>query len=418
MVAKIFYKKDWKRSSVIYDNGFLLYNTLVQTKKTSTNFWTNLEKPIVGLSPMDGVTDHPFRHIQKKYGKPSVVYTEFTSVEGVCHGALKLLKDFLYDETQRPIVAQIYGTTPDYFRQTAVILCQLGFDGIDINMGCPAKNVAHSGAGAALIKTPELAQEIVRATKAGIQDWIDGKSVRDCENISEEIVTEVERRSAEMRGKSTNKQVLGKNSVLESKRHAIPVSIKTRVGFDKPVIDEWMSALLEVEPVAIAIHGRTLTQHYSGVASWEQIGKAVESARGSETLILGNGDTFNYHQALERVAQYGVDGVLLGRATFGNPYVLHPEAPIVETSGDLTSAPPPEQPSLFAICLEHAYLYEETYKFNSDGTINEYYNFLPMRKHLGWYVKGVPNASEIRKQLFAVNSAKEVEQILKFRGLL
>ena len=115
----------------------------------STNFWQTLELPIIGLSPMDGVTDQPFRHIQKKYGNPPVVYTEFTSTEGVCHGAEQLLSDFLYDETQRPIIAQIYGTTPEFFRQTTILLCELGFDGIDINMGCPAKNVAHSGAGAA-----------------------------------------------------------------------------------------------------------------------------------------------------------------------------------------------------------------------------------------------------------------------------
>src|SRR5262245_47814010 len=110
------------------------------------DFWSTLSQPIIGLSPMDGVSDHPFRQIQKKYGQPAVVYTEFTSVEGVCHGADRLLKDFLFDESQRPIIGQIYGTTPEYFRQTSIVLCELGFDGIDINMGCPAKNVAHAGA--------------------------------------------------------------------------------------------------------------------------------------------------------------------------------------------------------------------------------------------------------------------------------
>ncbi|MDQ5950783.1 MAG: hypothetical protein QG639_59, partial [Patescibacteria group bacterium] len=150
------------------------------SKSTLDGFWRQLPLPIVGLSPMDGVTDQPFRFIQKKYGKPAVVITEFTSVEGVCHGASPLLKDFQFDESQRPVVAQIYGTTPDFFRQTAIILCELGFDGIDINMGCPAKNVAHSGAGAALIQTPDLAQEIIRAVQQGISEWKNGATVDNC----------------------------------------------------------------------------------------------------------------------------------------------------------------------------------------------------------------------------------------------
>ena len=130
-------------------------------------FWDTLQRPIIGLSPMNGVTDHAFRHIQKRHGNPMLLFTEFTSVDGICAGASALLKDFLYDESQRPIVAQIYGRIPGNFYQTAILLCQLGFDGIDINMGCPAKSVANSGAGAGLIRTPKLAQEIVRATKRG-----------------------------------------------------------------------------------------------------------------------------------------------------------------------------------------------------------------------------------------------------------
>ena len=106
-----------------------------------TSFWHQLSAPLVGLAPMDGITDFPFRSITKKYGNPSVMFTEFTSVEGLGHGAKVLLDDFQFDELQRPIVAQIYGTTPLFFYQTALLLCALGFDGIDINMGCPAKSV-------------------------------------------------------------------------------------------------------------------------------------------------------------------------------------------------------------------------------------------------------------------------------------
>lgn len=350
-------------------------------------FWHQLAQPIIALSPMDGVTDHAFRHIQKKYGHPALVYTEFTSVEGVCHGADRLLKDFLYDETQRPIIAQIYGTTPIYFQETATLLCELGFDGIDINMGCPAKNVAHLGAGAALIKTPQLAQEIVRATKKGVEDYYNGKRARDCEHIAENVWNEVEARYEKLPEK------------YQQRDRVIPVSVKTRVGFDSKIAQEWIAILLETEPVAIGIHGRTLKQAYGGLADWEEIGRAVEIAQNAPTLILGNGDVKSYAEALERVQTYGVDGVLIGRAAFGNPYVfLKP--------GEETSK------NIFDIALEHSQLYEEIY--GSDPR----YNFLPMRKHLGWYVKEIANARQIRIELFQTNNSAEVAQVFRTHNLI
>ena len=147
--------------------GLLGYNSLM-----SNDCWHQIKKPILGLSPMDGITDSSFRYIQKKYGSPDVVYTEFATVEGLCRNAIRPLDDLIFDESQRPIVAQIYGKTLDFFRQTAIMVCELGFDGIDINMGCPAKNVAHSGSGAALIQTPELAQAIIKTTQAGVPLWV------------------------------------------------------------------------------------------------------------------------------------------------------------------------------------------------------------------------------------------------------
>lgn len=350
------------------------------------SWWHTLQQPIIGLSPMDGVTDHPYRYIQKKYGRPAVMYTEFTSVEGVCHGATKLLNDFLYDGTQRPIVAQIYGTTPDYFRQTAIILCQLGFDGIDINMGCPAKNVAHAGAGAALIKTPKLAQEIIAATKQGVTEWQNGASVRNCPDISQEIAHEIEARATQLPQPHTNQ------------RRWVPVSVKTRVGYDTPVIDTWIPTLLELEPAVIALHGRTLKQQYSGEASWEAIGQAAALTNQTSTLILGNGDVADHHDGKKKAATYGTSGVLIGRSSFGNPFVFH----------DWQAT----DPSLFEIAVEHARVFEDTYRHS------ERYSFLPMRKHLGWYVRGIPHATEIRIQLFQSNSSTEVEAILSDAGLL
>jgi len=349
-----------------------------------TNFWDDLSQlssPIIGLSPMDGVTDHPFRFITKKYGQPAAMYTEFTSVEGVCHGAKKLLQDFLYDETQRPIVAQIYGTTPNFFRQTATVLCQLGFDGIDINMGCPAKNVAHSGAGAALIKTPKLAQEIIRETKAGITDWVNGKSARDCENISPQVVEVVEKRHSQLPEKYQERRLL-------------PVSVKTRIGYETPVIENWIPTLLEMEPVAIAIHGRTLKQQYGGNASWEQIGRAAELIHKTATLLLGNGDIKSLADAQEKIATCHTDGALLGRITMGNPFVFQPEIK-------------PTSEQLFQVALEHAQLFEKTY-----GN-EERYNFLPMRKHLGWYIHDIPNAAQIRQEIYRTNSSTEFAAVIE-----
>jgi nifR3 family TIM-barrel protein len=346
------------------------------------SFWKSLSLPAISLSPMDGVTDHPFRHIQKKYGNPTVLYTEFTSVEGVCHGADRLLEDFLYDETQRPIVAQIYGTTPQFFKETTVILCELGFDGIDINMGCPAKNVAHSGAGAALIQTPKLAQQIIAQTKAGVEDFLNGMRARDCEHITKRIATEIERRH----------QLLPKKY---QENREIPVSVKTRVGFGEKVINEWIPTLMEMEPAAIAVHGRTLKEQYGGSADWEEIAKGVAYTKGTDTLYFGNGDVQNYEQAIDKVATYGVDGVLIGRGSFGNPFVFWSPEQFEKTT----------PPSIYQVALEHAELFEQTYAHQ------ERYSFLPMRKHLGWYVKAIPDAAIIRQKLFQTNTVTDIKAV-------
>jgi len=352
----------------------------------SFNFWSKLKKPVIGLAPMDGVTDHPYRHIQKKYGHPDIIYTEFATVEGFCRGVTVPLRDFIFDKTQRPIIAQIYGKTPQFFRETATVICQLGFDGIDLNMGCPAKSVANGGAGAGLINTPQLAQEIIKATQAGVQDWVNNKTANDCESITPEIAREVEKRH----------QYLPQE--YQQKR-SIPVSVKTRIGFDKPMIDEWLPILLKTNPAAIAIHGRTLRQGYGGKANWEEIGKAVEIAKNSNTLIIGNGDVSSQAEALKKVNQYGVDGVLIGRASFGNPWVFNKNQNQVTTQQKIK------------VAIEHAQLYEITFSQNKK------YSFLPMRKHLGWYIKGFDGAKEIRKQLMQTNNSQEVAEILAKHNL-
>ncbi len=370
------------------------------------NFWQTLTRPVVGLAPMNAITDQPFRHIQKKYGDPMVVYTEFTSVEGVCAGASRLLKDFLYDESQRPVVAQVFGHTPAYFRETAILLCQLGFDGIDINMGCPAPKVADRGSGAALICTPRLAQRIVRATQTGVREWLNGATVRDCPHIDDAIATEIEARQALL-------------PVAFRRRRAVPVSIKTRIGYDQPDIDCWIPQLLECDPAAICIHGRTLRQGYHGKADWEEIGRAAALRSDAGSLILGNGDVMSRTDAQQRVADYGVDGVLIGRASYGNPFVFRADgrsaadfAPgvaelDVNSMGDLDLPIfAGEKYSILNVLLEHACLYETSFSHLAG------YHISPMRKHFGWYVGGLPGARRLKRSLVRTSSVGGVAAIL------
>ena len=336
-------------------------------------FWAQLKKPIIGLAPMDGVTDAPFRYITTKYGKPSLVMTEFTSVEGICYGNEKGLKAFLYDEIERPIAAQIFGCNPESFYKVAFVVAELGFDGIDINMGCPAKNVATKGSGAALIQTPEIAKEIVRQTRKGTQDWANGRTMED--GLPENII-----------------QTVHTMQPVRPEKRELPVSVKTRIGFNSNVAVEWAKHLLETEPVNISIHGRTLKQMYTGNADWDAIAAAAEVIKKTDTTVLGNGDIDSIQDGLERVKQYGVDGFMIGRASFGNPWVFNRE------HGELSLE------DRLAAAKEHSHKYEKILRED---------HFYPMRKHLAWYCKGFYGASEIRKKLMKAENAKEVEQILE-----
>src|SRR4026208_2161802 len=203
------------------------------------NFWHNIAKPIIGLAPMDGVTDASFRHITAKHGGPDVTLTEFVNIQSALYSPHTLLKDFTYSAIERPIVAQIYGKTPELFYKVAHIVCELGFVGLDINMGCPAKKVAASGCGAALIRTPELARAIIRAARRGIQDWHCGQTLRDV-GFDSAMIEQLQGANHERNDRSVN---------LE--RRLIPISVKTRLGYDRIVIEDWLATLLSEKPAAI-----------------------------------------------------------------------------------------------------------------------------------------------------------------------
>ncbi len=347
------------------------------------SIWSTLPKPFIALAPMDGVTDHAFRLIIKQFGKPDLIYTEFTSVEGLCHNAVRLLKDFRYGEEERPIIAQLYGLTPDYFRQATIICCELGFDGVDINMGCPAKSVVHRGAGAGLINSPTLAREIICACKQGAQEFFDGKRSRDCADISNKLATEIEKRHAN----------LPLSIQQRSTTEVVPISVKTRLGYREASLETWLPELLAENPLAIALHGRTFKQLYSGEADWEMIGNAVQMAKGSGVLIIGNGDVHSRPEALQQAQMYGVDGVMIGRACVGNPFCFRDAE--LHTTEDFV-----------ALAVAHAETFERVF------SEEEKFFFNPMRKHLAAYIRSVPHAAEIRMELVRSCSAKEVREIL------
>ncbi len=339
------------------------------------SFWNTLSQPIIGLAPMDGVTDAAFRYICDKYGHPSILITEFTSVEGIAHGVAKLLYSFIYHKTETPTIAQIFGSNPDAFYKTAIVLCEMGFDGIDINMGCPDKNVAKQGGGAALILKPDLAKEIIRKTKQGIADWSEGRTMKDA-GLADSIIEFV--------------QHFQKQWDIHPEKHILPVSVKTRIGYDAIVTESWIATLLEEQPANITVHGRTLKQLYSGTANWEELGKAAEIVRKTDTLILGNGDIKTIEDAKEKIKRYHTHGALIGRSTFGNPWVFINEQTSLAQK--------------MTVALEQCQAFM---KYTPE------LNFLMLRKHLAWYCKGYNDATGMRAKLMSTTNIQEAEEAIR-----
>ena len=346
---------------------------------------------------MDGVTDPAFRFIVARHGKPDVLFTEFINVEEICHGGDAGWQQLRYSEIERPVVAQIYGSDPKRFYETAHIICELGFDGIDINMGCPSKSVSSRGCGAALISRPALAREIIRAVRAGVQDWASGHRI-EAVGLRSKVIAKV--------GESHTDRAA-------SARRAIPVSVKTRLGYDSVVIEDWVSVLLDENPEVISIHGRTLAQMYRGRADWDAIGRAAKLVRGTSTLLLGNGDIGCMAELVARVRQTDVHGVLIGRGGLGNPWIFgQKEFAKMQVAMKAIDTPESEISiqQRFQVALEHACYFE---------TVSGGSRFASMRKHLGWYCKGFPGAAQMRARMFQSTNALEVARILaQFGGVM
>lgn len=365
---------------------------MTPTIESPPSFWNRLPRPIIGLSPMDGVTDAAFRLIAARHGRPDLIVTEFTHVEGICRGIPAVLRHLAYHEAERPVVAQVFGSEPDTFYKAAHVVAALGFDGLDINMGCPDKAVAAHGCGAALIRTPERALAIIRAAQAGVNDWASGQELVAL-GLPAGTVESVERMAGVRPG--------------DQPRRLIPVSVKTRLGYDRVVVDSWIAALLDAEPAAVSIHGRTLAQRYQGEADWDAIARAAALARRTSTLLLGNGDLMTPADVVRRVRETGVHGVLIGRGALGNPWIFR-SSDAVRTACADPGADDPDPPRVEAaerwrVAREHAALFDR---------LRGHVPFTVMRKHLGWYVRGPENRPGLRARLVQVRDLAELDALL------
>jgi len=360
------------------------------------SFWLGLQRPIIGLSPMDGVTDACFRSVIAQQGKPDISFTEFTHVHDVCHGAEVHLETLLYSERERPIVAQLYGKDPNLFYLAAQAVCELGFDGLDINMGCPSKSVASSGAGAGLIRTPELARTIMQAAKRGIEDWAGGQTLEQA-GFKPARVAVFERLNRQ-RGKTG-----------PTPRRRLPLSVKTRLGYEVVTVEGWVEELLMEQPAVISLHGRTLRQMYRGTADWSAIGRAASLVKGTGTLLVGNGDIQSLDDIGVRVRETGVDGVLVGRGVLGAPWFFRSKEQARMRVHDMNGADVGSNPGEVSLNERFAVLVDHAQQFQTLVGEKQFYR---MRKHLGWYCKGFPHAASLRAQMVRVSSVEELHGLL------
>lgn len=310
------------------------------------NFWAELPKPFFILAPMEDVTDVVFRHVVKEAGAPDVFFTEFTNSDSFCHpdGIESVRGRLVFTEDEQPMVAHIWGDKQEFFREMSIALAEMDFAGIDLNMGCPVPNVAERGKGSGLILRPEVAAELIEAAKAG----------------------------------------------------GLPVSVKTRLGFTElSEMEAWISHLLKQNIANLSVHMRTRKEMSKVDAHWDLIPEVVRlrDEIAPQTLITINGDIVDRQMGLELAEKYGVDGLMIGRGIFKNPYAFEKE-PQQHT--------PEEMIDLLRLQLDLQDKYAEQVPRSIVG----------LHRFFKIYVKGFPGANDLRIRLMNTKSTEEVRAIL------
>lgn len=312
------------------------------------NFWKELPKPFTALAPLDGVTDVVFRQIIAEIGKPDVLFTEFTMTDGLLSpGRSKLAENLLYFPNQQPLIAQIWGTKPENFYLVAKDIRTKEFAGIDINMGCPDRTVCRNGACSRLIQNPTLAAEIIQATKEGAKD--------------------------------------------------IPVSVKTRIGSDEPIIEEWIGHLLKQDIALLTVHLRTVAELSKVPAHWELMPQIIKLRNkiAPETLIMGNGDISSLDEIEDKYQQYRCDGFMVGRGIFANPWIFNKSINMLEVSIE-------ERVKLY---LHHIALFETQWGGQK--------NFALLKKFAKTYISNFAGSAELRDRLMETKNMQELRNILE-----
>ncbi len=319
-----------------------------------TNFWETLPKPFFVLAPMADVTDPAYRALIAETHAPDVTWTEFVSADGLFHTREKkgikdeenpLVRDLLYTEAERPIIAQFFGSNPDTMEYAARLALERGFDGVDINMGCPDRSIEKQGAGAANIKNPERAKEVIAAALRGTE----GK---------------------------------------------IPVSVKTRLGYNKLEYRDWLPHLLSTDIAALTVHMRTRKEMSLVPAHWELGAEVVSFCRehNREVKLLGNGDVLSLAQGRTLSEEQGWDGLMLGRAIFGNPWLFSGRLP-----ADLTK----EERLTSLLTLAK--------KFDA---LRPQKHYAILKKHFKAFVSGYDGAAELRAKLMETSTVEELEALI------
>lgn len=316
-----------------------------------TNFWRDLPKPFTALAPLDGITDVVFRQMMVRLGKPDVLFTEFTSTDGIVSpGRSHVAENFYFHANEQPVVAQIWGTKPENFYKTAQLVKELGFAGIDINMGCPVRAITKDGACSALIKNHKLTAEIIQATKEGGGD--------------------------------------------------LPVSVKTRIGMAHEEIDEWLGFLLEQNLQALTVHLRTVSELSLVPAHWELMPKIkkLRDTIAPNTVLMGNGDIRSLDEVGEKYEQYQIEGYMIGRGIFSNPWIFNKEI----RQEEITVS------QRFSSYLEHIQLFEETWQGKK--------NPANIKKFCKAYINNFEGAAAVREKMMQTTTLQELMEVIKMRG--